>query len=330
MKIPIYTFTLIILLVLGCKPSTSNTYADMLAKPPYYQITDSINDDTNNDTLYIIRGLRLQQNEELEASLADFEKAYKLAPTATNATLYISSLLTNLRYDSANSVLQKIIKKYPDNNDFKEIQGNIYQKQNQFANALQVYTTIIAADKNNLKVLTNMGFCYQELDSVPQAIKTFERSYSLQPTATVGYELADMYTETLNPNTINFCQQLMKADTGKEKSVHPLYCIGRYHYNTKNFTEAINYYNQCITNDYTYIYAYLDKAEILLAQNKIGEAIKVLTKAKEIDNQNSDAYYLMGACLKAQGKQTEARLEFQRALALDKNNEAATDALNEN
>jgi tetratricopeptide (TPR) repeat protein len=136
-----------------------------------------------------------------------------------------------------------------------------------------------------------------------------------------------MYAETKNEKTIAFCNALIKADTAKDKSVHPIYSKGRYYRNIGNNAEAIKIFDDCIKTDYTFSYAYLDKAEILIGEKKYTDAVKILNIAKENDNQNPDVYYLMGTCFEATNKKEDAKIEYQRAIALDKEYTIAKEAL---
>jgi predicted Zn-dependent protease len=57
------------------------------------------------------------------------------------------------------------------------------------------------------------------------------------------------------------------------------------------------------------------------------EAIKLLEIAKKVDNQNPEPYYRMGKCLEAVNNKSDAKLEYERALALDGNYTVAKEAL---
>ncbi len=299
----------------------------ILKATPYTEITDSIKKFPKNEQLYINRGILLTKNNQLEIATNDFENAWQIKPTAETAAFYATSLMRHNKYDTAIIHLKKTVTQFPTNLFLKELLGKSYQEKNKYAEALKIYDAMLSIDSLNLKAHTAKGFCYQELKNDNAAIKAFEMSYSITPTTLVSNELADMYAETKNEKTISFCKAILKTDTAKDKNVQPLYCIGRYYRNIGNNVEAKKIFEECIRKDYTFSYAYLDKAEILIDEKKYTECISILNIAKENDNQNADVYYLMGKCLEATNKTEDAKIEYQRAIALDKEFTSAKEAL---
>lgn len=311
----------LLILVLGtvsCRQKdTRKNYEDLLKLPPYKVFTDSIHQQPKRAGLYFSRGGLLSAAGQFEAAAADFEKAWELEPSDVNAWYYGSTLINLQRYDSAINILKKANVLFPASLSIKERLAYTYNLVKKPDAALGMYDEIIARDSSDFRSWAAKAYIHQDAGRDSLAIACFKKSYALNPIQVVGEEIAFQMAQDKDPQCISFCQLLIQRDSAKT-SIQPWYCMGLYHKNTGNTTEAIKLFDYCIKTDYTFPDPYLDKGEILFNQKKYDEALKIFQLVKTNNNTYADAYFWTGKCYEAQGKKTEAALEYERAFALDK------------
>ena len=89
-------------LIWGCNSNeqTSSPFAEILSQPPFASLTDSISKEPGRDDLYFRRAVLLNKNNLPEPALADFKKAWSIAPAETYA-VGVSNILLEKKPDSA-------------------------------------------------------------------------------------------------------------------------------------------------------------------------------------------------------------------------------------
>lgn len=308
------------------RKDTKNDFDGLLKQPPYKVYTDSIANEPKRASLYFSRGTLLLENRQPEPALADFEKAWELQPTDIHGWYYGGMLINVQRYDSAIDILKKAGEQFPANLSIKERLAYAYNLAKKPGNALQVYDEILRRDSSDYRSWAAKGDIYEKMGQDSLAFMNYKRSYALKPDQSTGEEIAFYMAQNKDPQTVAFCQLLIKRDS-VQSSVQPYYCMGLYNRNTGNTAEAIRLFDYCIKTDYTFPDPYMDKGEILYDQKKYDEALKIFQLAKTNNNAYADAYYWVGKCYEAQGKKQEAALEYERTLALDKDFAEAKEAL---
>jgi tetratricopeptide (TPR) repeat protein len=91
--------------------------------------------------------------------------------------------------------------------------------------------------------------------------------------------------------------------------------------------KAVNAFNACISNDFNYMEAYMEKGFLYYEDKKISDALKVFQTAATVKNTYADSYYWMAKCYEALNNKTEAINSYQRSLSLDPGIKEATAAL---
>jgi tetratricopeptide (TPR) repeat protein len=317
---------LIVLFSCRSKDKTAAAFDDLLQQPPFKVYTDSIRDEPKKANLYFTRGQLLLQNQQLDAALPDFEKAWQLDRSDVTAYAYGSMLINLQRYDSAIQHLQAVSKTFPNNLDLKERLGYAYTQKKQPKEALAVYDAILASDSTAFRIWAAKAYLLQETAGDSAALPALEKSYSLQPTSSVGEDIALIYADTKNAKTLAFCDLLIRRDSAGT-SVKPYFCKGRYYNITGNTAAAIKMFDYCIKEDYNFADAFMEKGEILYNQKQYEEALKIFVLTKNNNNSFADAYFWTGKCLEALGKTGPAALEYERAFALDKDFTQAKEAM---
>jgi tetratricopeptide (TPR) repeat protein len=315
------------LVACSCNQKDKRTdFSGLLKQPPYSVYSDSIGKEPKRADLYFSRGKLLSSAGQFAAAVADFEQSWQLAPTDVYGWYYGGALINLQRYDSAIGVLKKAGAQFPANLSIKERLAYTYNLTKKPGEALAVYDEIIQRDSTDFRSWAAKAYIYQDEEKDSLALACFKKSYSIMPMQVVGEEVAFMLAQNKSPECIPFCNLLISRDSAKI-SVQPYYCKGLYYKNTGNTTEAIKLFDYCMKTDYAFPDPFLDKGEILYDQKKYDEAIKIFQLVKNNNNTYADAYFWIGKCYEAQGKKQEAALEYERAVALDKDFKEAKEGM---
>jgi tetratricopeptide (TPR) repeat protein len=298
----------------------------VLNAPPYAGLTDSIKQFPQNQDLYMQRAVLLSQNNRHELAMDDYKKAWELKPEQHIAMQYVSNLMLVNRPEDAVKVLKESIAKWPGNPDLHRRLSEIYAQIGDNQKAIAQFDEWAQQDSLNFEVWYEKGVLLAQLKDTPASIQALEKSYRLQPINYNGLALASLYAATLNPKVITICDELIRKDTsGIINDV--LYLKGSFYSDTKQYEKAMDMFNQCITRDWKFSDAYIEKGIVLYDLKKYDSALKVFTMAATVANTNADAWYWMARCYEVLGKKDLALVNYQRALAIDKNFDEAREGI---
>jgi tetratricopeptide (TPR) repeat protein len=298
----------------------------VLNSPPFASLTDSIKQFPQDQGLYLQRGTLLSQNDLHELAMADYKKAWELKPDEYVALQYVSNLMLVNRPQEAIALLKESLAKWPANPDLHRRLSEIYTQIGENKKAISQYDEWAKQDSMNFEVWYEKGVLLAQLADTPAAIQALEKSYSVQPINYNGLALASLYAATLNPKVLTLCDELIHKDTsGIINDV--LYLKGSYYSDSKQYDKAMQMFNACISRDWKFSDAYIEKGIILHDLKKSDSALKEFTMAATVANTNADAWYWMARIYEEQGKTDLALVNYKRALALDKKFEEARDGI---
>jgi tetratricopeptide (TPR) repeat protein len=227
--------------------------------------------------------------------------------------------------DSLEQWLQSLrdsIKKYPTDTLLKYNLAMALENLGRYKEAVAALDSMnfTKTDSANLKIYFNYLFKRSQLlqmaGDTASAIKTLELFVIPGELTEAGKQLAFLYAETKNPKTISICDAMNRSDASG-KDPEPDYMKGVYFYNISEYDKAIQQFNSCISRDYTFLDAYMEKGRILFRQAKFIEAIEVYDLAIKVSGTFADAFYWKARCQEALGQKEDAKLNYQRAYALD-------------
>ncbi len=322
----IILFTIVLIAVSSCNNSNdSSPYEELLSRPPYTNLTDSIHQNSSDPDLYYRRGMLLFKNNNNPPALADFKKAWSLNKKEKYA-VGISNILVAEKPDSAISFLKNALKELPQSIALQLNLVQVYANKQQTDEALAVCNNLIKQQPKHVGVLMIKSDLLETKNDAFGSLKALEQAYLLAPlNEDLCYNLAFKYAQGKNPKALNLCDSLLRNDTINKKA-EPYYFKAVYYSNVNDKIKALQYFNKAIQNDYTFLDAYMDKGRILYDQKKYTDARKVFQLAIKISATYADAYYWLGKCQEALGEKEEAKLNYQRAYGLDKSLTEAKEA----
>lgn len=305
-----------LLLLAGCADD-SREIKQLLQRPPYAGLTDSIKRFPDDVTLYVQRGTLLSQNNQHELATSDYRDAWNKAPNETNALIYVSNLLLVNKPQEAVSMLKSCISKFPANPEFPRRLSEVYAQTGKTKEALEIYDKMLATDSSNFEAWYERGTLLNRLGDTAAGIQAIEYSYALQPVNYIGYVLANLYAYTQNPKTIELCDELIRRDSS-DTQIDAFFIKGTYYSDTKQYAQAIAQFDACIKRDWKFTDAYIEKGIVLFEQRQFDAALEVFTMATTVSNSSADAYFWMARCYEAKNNKQLAYENYAKALALDR------------
>jgi tetratricopeptide (TPR) repeat protein len=314
----------------GCNPFDSNNRDNKSAgignDPFFEKMTDSITQFPDRWGLYLKRAEYLSQKNLPEKAYADYQKAWTLSKDEFTALSFAANLFMTGREREAINLLQQGITLFPSNREFPRRLSEAYMQMGKIEEALGQFEKILESDSGNFEALYEKGVLLAELKDTMQAIRAFEKAYSVQPLQLVGTALAHLYAETKNKKVLELCNDLISRDSAQELT-DAVFIKGIYFANTGQPGPALDQFEDCIRRDWKFTEAYIEKGIILYKENNLDEALKTFALAAKVSNVYPDAYYWMGRCYERIGNKDQARENYLRALGLDKNFTEAKESL---
>lgn len=224
------------------------------------------------------------------------------------------------------SQLKESVQKYPDSLSLTEKLIEYYRDNGNYDSAIAITNNAIKKDSNIAELWDIKATLHFENEDTISAIKAFETAINIYPLPEYIISLGTLYAQTKNPKALILADALAGADKAKATK-EATFIKGLYYNYTNEKKKAITLFDSCIRLDYTYMFAYREKAIALYDQAKYNEALIVLNKAVTVQNNFDEGYYWMGNCYNKLGKKEEAIQSYHTALLYDKDFIEARDSL---
>ncbi|PWU01530.1 MAG: hypothetical protein C5B52_07140 [Bacteroidetes bacterium] len=231
--------------------------------------------------------------------------------------------------DSASTQeLEAAIRANPDSVSLRFRLVNEFSKQGKIKEAVAETDSLIAKDSTNAAFWYKRGALLMNLPDTNLAITAFKRSIALAPMfMEPRLDLASIYASRNNALALVLADQVLHFSEDPRTQTQARYLKGLYYSNNNENQKALQEFDTCIVNDYTFLEAYTEKGLILYDQKEYANALKVFEKAMVVSNTYAEAYFQAGRCELALGNKEEANQYFQKAAGLDKSYKDVVDTL---
>jgi tetratricopeptide (TPR) repeat protein len=159
-----------------------------------------------------------------------------------------------------------------------------------------------------------------------QAISALEKAIQILPNPAFIVSLGALYAETRNPKAIELADALLIGSKAKAEK-EAVFIKGLYYSFNNEKEKSIPFFDNCISLDYNFMQAYLEKALALYELKRYAAAAAVLETSITVQNQFDKGYYYLGQCYEKLNRMQEAIDAYQLALQLDPEYTEAKDAL---
>lgn len=317
-------------LVLSCKDPAAKKEDEtaVLKQAPFAPLTDSIRQSkpADNAGLYFRRAELLSRNNLHELAAADYQQSWALHPEEATGLRYAATLAILGETGEAARLLQDCRKRFPSNDSFSNMLGDVYVQSGKTKEALSLYDTLLQKDSLNFEAWYEKGLLLEKVKDTAGALTALQKAYTIQPVNTYALELAHLYAENRNSKALELCDEVLRKDLAHEL-LDPLFIKGIYYSNTGLYKKAVVQFDSCIRRDWKFTDAHLEKGIALFKQKNYEEALKAFRMSIEVSNTYPDGYYWIGRCYEIAGSKENAITYYQRALALDKDFTEAEEAI---
>lgn len=230
-----------------------------------------------------------------------------------------------LHHNSIESI-KKNIKEHPDSLMLKVNLIEAYRNEGYYDSAISVASQELVKNSGSAYLWNIKATLYFENDDTTNAINSLEHAVKIYPLPDYLVALGTVYAEIKSKKALMIADELLRSN--KLKSGKDAYFIKGIYYNYLNESQqAITYLDSCLNLDFTYMYAYREKAIALYHEKKYEDAIKVLKRAVTVQNNFDEGYFWMGKCYEKLNREDDAIESYQKALLYDTDYTEAKDAL---
>lgn len=233
----------------------------------------------------------------------------------------------SVNHDNSIESLKAAVNKYPDSLMLVQDLIEKYRNENYYDSAIQLTNKQILKDSNNAYLWNIKATLNFENGDTVEAINSLEKAIEIFPLPEYLVALGTVYAEIKNKNALVIADELLA--TNKTKAGKDAWFIKGLYYNYINEPKkAILFLDSCLSNDFTYMYAYREKAIALYNLSKFDSAVNILKRAVTIQNNFDEGYYWLGKCYEKLNMKQDAIESYQNALLYDKDYVEAREALN--
>ncbi|MDE3234701.1 MAG: tetratricopeptide repeat protein [Bacteroidota bacterium] len=213
--------------------------------------------------------------------------------------------------------LSQKVQQHPDSAGLRLQLVDALDSLNNYKEAAAQMDLLIRKDSLNYGLWFRKARLQESAKDTLQAIEAYNKALHIYPSPDGMLSLANLLAEKKNENALLLCQRVAELRLGREYIAHCSFISGVYYARTGNTERALQAFDNCINNDFSYMEAYQEKGFIFYDAGKYADALKIFQMAAQVNNTYADAYYWQAKCYEAMNQKAEAIKNYQTALGLD-------------
>ena len=237
------------------------------------------------------------------------------------------SLNTANKLPKAIIELSNSVNKFPDSLGLRFKFADALDSAGAYTESLEHLDSLIKKDAVNFGLWFKKALVLTHNKDSSNAINAYLNAIKIYPSPDALLAAANLYAEKKDPKALGLCAQVADLKLGRTYLAHCQFITGIYYARIGKTTDAIQFFNQCIANNYSYMEAYMEKGFVYYDQRKTKEALMVFQTVITLKNNYPDGYYWMAKCYELLANNTAAIDNYQKALSLDNTLKEAEDAI---
>ncbi len=223
--------------------------------------------------------------------------------------------------------LQQRVQQYPDSSGLRMKLAMELDSLNMYKPALVQMDSLIKKDSANYGFLFTRGQVNEHAGDTVNAMKDYAAAINIYASPDALLSLANLYAEQKNARSLLLCNRVKSMGLGRDYDASSAFIAGVYNARTRQKDMALKLFDECISNDYTYMPAYIEKGLVYFDAKQYAQALDVFSFAANVNHLYPDSYYYMGRCYELMNKKDSAVFYFKQSLALDKESSETAAAL---
>lgn len=209
------------------------------------------------------------------------------------------------------------VKQNPDSAGLRLKLASALDSVGAFNEALLQMDTLLRKDSSNFGLWYANGEIAEDAKDTTRAMMSYARAIGIYPSPDAMLSLANLYAEQKNKKALDICKQVQQMSLGREYDAHSAFVTGVYYARTHNKAKALQAFDNCIANDYTYMNAYIEKGLVYFDNKQFRDALNVFQMAATVNALDSDPYYWQGRCYEMMNMKDSAILRLKQSLHLE-------------
>ncbi|NJL73747.1 MAG: tetratricopeptide repeat protein [Saprospiraceae bacterium] len=311
----------------GEKQSTSETSLEATGNPAIDNISAAIKINPDDPTLFAARAALLYENESYDNAINDLNKALSIDSMNVDylhllADVYLDYFKSRLALET----LEKAANFYPKNTPTLLKLAEFQMILTKYEASLQTIDQILRQDRQTPPAYFLMGMNLKEMGDTIRAINSFQEAVDMDAQLIEGWlQLGQLYATRKDPLALQYFNNAVKI---APNSVEANHAKAYYLTNTLNDLEgAIAIYRSINLIDPQYEEAYYNAGLLYLDLEKLSEAYQQFNLAIQFSPTHIRAYYYRGYTNELLGNSDAAKLDYEQALRMSPDYEAAKERL---
>jgi len=244
-------------------------------------------------------------------------KAIELDSTNAEAQISYANILAQASgIEMSISYLKEKIKKFSYSTEYRLGLAKIYQTEDRFTQAKEIYSDIVEADPKSKKAFIGLGQCNKALGLNDLALKNLLKAAVIDPSdGEALFHAGILYLELNRSNeAINQFQRVQKLNPFFPKTN---YYLGKAHFQLGNFKEALSFALAEKKKNPELADAYILAAEVYEIQKQFAECAAEYSAAIKKRHFTSETFVRAAQCYRQSGSLDVAENMLEQALTLE-------------
>jgi len=292
------------------------------------KLKQKILENPKNSDLYNQLAILYVQLDSIDPAFRNISMALNIDSTKANYFNTLSDVYMLAGFaQNALAALEKGLSHEPDNIAvlLKKAELHLYFKQ--YENTLSMVDKVLQLDDVNANAYFIKAWIFLEKTDTAKAITFMQKAVELnQKYFDAYYKLGELFAAKKNTLAVDYFNNALNLDP---KSIETHYALGLYYQENDFLNEALAAYSNLLVVDSTHKNTHFNIGYIHMVKlNLFSEAIKHFDRAIQYDNNYYQAYYNKGYCYELLGDINNAKIEYNKALAIMNNYDDAIKGLN--
>ena len=310
----------------GKKTEGENTQTNTSGDPAIDQLTQKIAQNPNDPSLYAARAGLFYEKEGYDEAIQDLQKALSFDSTNVEYLHALAdSYLDYYKSREALETMEKAANIHPKNIPTLLKMSEFQLILKRYDESMRTIDRILQMDPQNANAYLMFGLNFKEKKDTVRAINSFQTAVEINPDLMDGWiNLGQLHAGMGNKIA---AQYFSTAITIAPNNVDALHAKAQYLQDNNDLKGAIELYKKINTVDQQYEEAYYNTGLLYLDLDSISQAYKAFDVAVNVNPTFVEAYYFRGVAAEMQGKKAQAKADYEQALKLAPDYEAAQQAL---